>query len=522
MDPVYAGDLMVPPYDGSIANLLKRPFEEFPDKLALTHADEERTYRDFGDRVRQFAGGLHAAGFDAGDRIGICVPNGIAFCEVIWGCIHAGVIASPLNPAYRRREIDYQLGHADAEAVITTPQKLEHAEPVAEEHGIDVFLTQPAGDRRTIGGLIETGEPTTVERTDDDILLQPYTSGTTGRPKGVLLTHRNFRVQLVRGIEGYTTGEIRGDGLIVLPMYHITGMLRMLSSTATGRTMHLLRPDEWDPVRVLETIDAYDVPSFSGVTTMYVDLLETYEENPEAYDLSSLESASQGGAKLPEPMHEELEERFDIEMREGYGHTETTAGTHTISASTFGDKVGSVGQPIPHTASKIVDEDGEEVPVGEEGKIWVQGPQVMKGYYKNDEATDAAFSERGYFKTGDIAYRDEDNYYYVIGRETDMILTGGYNVYPSEVERVLYDHPAIAEAAVFGVPDDRRGETVAAAVSPAEGHDLDAERVKEYVLDEIAPYKHPRVVDVRDELPKTGSGKIRKIELRDQFLKDGT
>ncbi|MFB6149437.1 MAG: class I adenylate-forming enzyme family protein [Halobacteriales archaeon] len=521
MDPVYAGDLMAPPYDGSIANLLTRPIEEFPDRLALKHNDEERTYRAFGDRVRRLAGGLHAAGFDAGDRLGVYLPNGIAFCEVIWACIHAGIIASPLNPAYRRREIDYQLEHADAEAVITTPQKLEHAGPVADEQGIEVLVTDPMGDHRTLDDLIARGGPTTVERADEDVLLQPYTSGTTGRPKGVLLTHRNFRVQIVRGVESYTTGEIRGDGLIVLPMYHITGMLRMLSSTATGRTIHLLRPDEWDPTRVLETIEEYDIPSFSGVTTMYVDLLETYEENPAAYDLSSLESASQGGAKLPEPMHETLEEQFDVEMREGYGHTETTAGTHTISASTFGDKVGSVGQPIPHTASKIVDEDGEEVPIGEEGEIWLQGPQVMKGYYKDEAATEAAFSERGYFKTGDVAYRDEDNYYYVIGRETDMILTGGYNVYPSEVERVLYDHPAIAEAAVFGVPDDRRGETVAAAISPVEGHELDAENVKEYVIEEIAPYKHPRIVEIREDLPKTGSGKIRKVELREQFLEDG-
>jgi long-chain acyl-CoA synthetase len=251
---------------------------------------------------------------------------------------------------------------------------------------------------------------------------------------------------------------------------------------------------------------------------MFVDLLDAYD--PDEHDLSSLLRAAQGGAKLPEPVHEEWEERVGVPIAGGYGLPATTDGAHGLTS--LGDKVGSIGQPSPHTASKIVDpETGEELPPGEEGELLVAGPQVMEGYYENPEANEAAFTDDGYFRTGDVAERDEDNYYYIKGREKDMILTGGYNVYPAEVEQTLYDHPDVHEAAVVGVPDERRGETVAAAVTVKEDSGLTEEAVKEYVLEELAPYKHPRTVAIRDELPKTGSGKIRKVELREEFIDEG-
>ncbi len=513
MDPVPPEDLMNPPYDGNVANLLTRPVDLFPETVALEHLGDERTYAALGDRVAQIAGGFHDMGLEPGDRVGVYLPNGLAFCETIWACIHAGVVASPLNPEYRRREIDYQLDHSDAKAVVTNTDKTAHAVPVAEELGVAVVVAGDDPDHVTIDELVERGDPTLVDRDDDDTLMQPYTSGTTGKPKGVMLTHKNFRVQIVRSIVNYTTGPIRGDSLAILPMYHITGMVGMLATTATGRTLHMLRPDQWDPELVLEKLDEHDIPALGGVATMFVDLLEAYE--PDEYDLSTLMRAGQGGAKLPEPVHEEFEETFDVPISEGYGLTETTAATHT--STTLGDKVGSIGQPLPITHSFVAGEDGTEVPDGEQGELVLKGPQVMKGYYKNPEANEDAFTEDGYFRTGDVARRDEDNYYYIEGREKDMILASGYNVYPSEVERALYDHPDILEAAVFGLPDDRRGETVAAAVSLVEGATMDPEAVKDYVLSELAPYKHPRIVEIREELPKTGSGKIRKVELVSEF-----
>jgi long-chain acyl-CoA synthetase len=434
------------------------------------------------------------------------------------------VVASPINPEYRTREIEYQFENSDSKAVVCDAEREEWAEPVAADLGLDVISTDPDSDHTTLDDLSEQGEPTLVEREDDDTLLQPYTSGTTGKPKGVLLTHKNFRVQIIHSVSSYSSSAMRlldPDSLIVFPMYHITGMNNMLFALCAGRTFHVLRPDQWDPERVLDTLDEHDIPVFGGVATMFMDLLNTYKQDPDRWDLSTLLRAGQGGDKLPEPVHEEFEERFEVAVSEGYGLTETTAGTHTISSSTIGDKVGSIGQPMGHTDSKVIDpQTGEEVEDGEEGELVLRGPQVMKGYYNRPEANEEAFTDDGFFRTGDVATRDSDNYYYIKGREKDMILTAGYNVYPSEVEQVLYDHPEIHEAAVFGVPDERRGETVAAAVTLVDGADITGEEIKQYVLEEIAPYKHPRTVEVMEELPKTGSGKIRKVELREQFSEE--
>jgi long-chain acyl-CoA synthetase len=515
MEPVPAADLMAPPYDGNVANLLARPVEKFPDTVALAHEGETRTYSELYDRARAIAAGLHDRGIGPGDRVGLYLPNGVAFPETLWACIHAGVVASPLNPQYRRREITYQLDHSEAEAVVCDAEREEHAAPVAEELGVEVISSDPDSDFTTLEDLAAGGGDVLVSREDEDTLLQPYTSGTTGQPKGVLLTHKNFRVQMVNAISGYTGSQIWGDSLIILPMYHITGCLGVLSGTATGRTVRMLRPDEWDPERVLEILTEHDVPAFTGVATMFNDLLEAYD--PEEHDLETLYRAGQGGDKLPEPVHEEFEETIDVAVSEGYGLTETTAGTHTIRSSTLGDKLGSVGQPLGHTDSKIIDpETGERVPVGETGELVMRGPQVMKGYV-DEENTREAFTDDGFFKSGDRAWKDEDNYHYIVGREKEMILTAGYNVYPAEVERVLYDHPEIHEAAVFGVPDDRRGETVAAGVTLAPDGDLTEQDIKDYVLEELAPYKHPRHVLIRDELPKTGSGKIQKHRLAEEF-----
>ncbi|WP_226482500.1 class I adenylate-forming enzyme family protein [Natrinema amylolyticum] len=516
LDIVSAETLLEPPYDGNVARLLERAVAEHPDAVAVEHAGETITYRDLGDRVARFATALRELGLEAGDRVGVYMPNGIPFCTVIWACCRAGIIASPLNPEYRRREIEYQLEHADAETVLVEGSADEYVREAVADLETEIVSATAGSDHPSLPELGTDAEAAVVDREDDDVLLQPYTSGTTGKPKGVLLTHRNFRVQIAQSVSSYSAGPIEGDGIIVLPMYHITGMIGMMASLCAGRTLHLLRPDQWDPELVLRKLDEHDIPSFVGVAAMFVDLLEAHD--PDEYDLSTLIKAGQGGDKLPKPTQEQFEEAFDVPLTEGYGLTETTATSHTIRWSSLGNRPGSVGQPVGHTRSKVVDEDGEEVDPGEEGEILIAGSQVMKGYYKNPEANEEVFTEDGYFRTGDIGTRDADNYYYIKGREKEMILTAGYNVYPREIEDLLYEHPEIHEAAVFGVPDDRRGETVAAAIAPKEGAELTAADVEAYVLDELAPYKHPRIVEIRRDLPKTGSGKIRKTVLRDEFL----
>ncbi|WP_226005120.1 class I adenylate-forming enzyme family protein [Natrinema salinisoli] len=518
LDIVSAETLLEPPYDGNVANLLERAIAEQPDAVAIEHAGETITYREFGDRAARFANGLRELGLEAGDRVGVYMPNGIPFCTVIWACCRAGVIASPLNPEYRRREIEYQLDHADAEAVLIEGDANDYVVEAVAGLETAIVSATPDSDHASLPELASDATAAVADREDDDVLLQPYTSGTTGKPKGVLLTHRNFRVQIAQAVSSYSAGPIEGDGIIVLPMYHITGMIQMMASLCAGRTLHLLRPDQWDPERVLAKLDEHDIPAFTGVAAMFVDLLEAYD--PDEHDLSTLIKAGQGGDKLPKPTQERFEEAFGVPLSEGYGLTETTATSHTIRWSSLGNRPGSVGQPVGHTRSKVVDEDGNEVGPGEEGEILIAGPQVMKGYYENPEANEAVFTEDGYLRTGDIGTRDADNYYYIKGREKEMILTAGYNVYPREIEDLLYEHPDIHEAAVFGLPDDRRGETVAAAITPKAGADLTEDDVEAYVLDELAPYKHPRVVEIRPELPKTGSGKIRKTALRDELLEE--
>lgn len=518
---VPADELMNPPYDGNVANLLERPLELFPEKVAIEHADETVTYEEFGDRVKRIADGFHEQGYEPGDRVCVYLPNGVGFCETIWACAYAGVIPSPINPEYRTREIEYQFEHSESVAVVCDGDREEWAVPVAKDLGIEVISTDPDSDQITLEDLYEAGSSTLVEREDDDVLMQPYTSGTTGKPKGVLLTHKNLRVQIVNSVSSYSTSisaVLDANALIVFPMYHITGMVQMMSALCAGRTFHILRPDQWDPELVLRKLDENNIPAFGGVATMFMDLLDAYKQNPDEYDLSALRQAGQGGDKLPEPVHEEFEEEFGVAVSEGYGLTETTAGTHSISGSTLGDKVGSIGQPLGHTESKVVDPDTDEpLEIGEEGELLVRGPQVMKGYFKNPRANEEVFTDDGFFRTGDVASRDHDNYHYIRGREKDMILTAGFNVYPSEVEEVLYDHEEILEAAVFGVPDERRGETVAAAVTLVDGSEMTEDEIRDYVLEEIAPYKHPRIVDIHDELPKTGSGKIQKTKLREAY-----
>ncbi|SDJ63095.1 class I adenylate-forming enzyme family protein [Natronorubrum texcoconense] len=520
LELVPAETLLESPYDGNVARLLDRAVAERPDQIAIEHAGETVTYRAFADLVERYTRGFRALGLEPDDRVCVYIPNGIAFCAVVWACCRGGIVASPLNPAYRRREIEYQVDHADAAAVVVADEASDHVVSAVADLEAELVSTSADSSHESLPALAASdratdGDGGLVERSDDDVLLQPYTSGTTGDPKGVLLTHRNFRVQIAQSVSSYSASPIKGDGLIILPMYHITGLLQMMSSLCAGRTLHLMRPDQWDPERVLELVEEHDIPAFVGVATMFNDLLEAYD--PDEYDLEALERAGQGGDKLPKPVQQEFEETFGVSLSEGYGLTETTAATHTVRWSTLGNRPGSVGQPVGHTRSKIVDEDGEEVGVGEEGEILIAGPQVMKGYYENPEANEAVFTEDGFFRSGDIGSRDADNYYYIKGREKEMILTAGYNVYPREIENALYDHPAVLEAAVFGVPDERRGETVAAAVVPTDEESLEADEVEAYVLGELAPYKHPRYVEVREELPKTGSGKIRKTILREEF-----
>lgn len=502
----------------TLGAFLERSAKADPSAEAVSCGDSSITYGRLHNRATRLAGGLREYGLSEDDRCCLALPNGIPFIEAAWACAVGGVVASPINPSYRHGEIAYQLDHADVTAIITGTESVEDARKAIDslEREVALFSTEPSdGVDATIDELIDGSNQCTVDRSLSDVALQPYTSGTTGGPKGVLLSNKNFRVQILQTVKRRLLRDELGDALVILPTYHITGFLLSVAALATGQTLHLVRPDSWDPETVLEVISSEPIVEFVGVATMFTDLLDAYDET--RHDVSSLRATQQGGTKIPPELQTEFEDRFSVEIMEGYGMTETAAAVLSSVDASLGNRVGTAGQPTGHTRIKIVDGDGGELPDGEDGELLVKGPQVMAGYYQDPSATDDAFTEAGYFRTGDIASRDADNYVTIKGRKKNTIISGGFNVYPAEVEDTICSHDAVRDAIVVGVPDERKGEVVGAIVTPKEGASVDADEMKEFVLSELAPYKHPRYVEVRQEVPRTGSGKIKRTVVEDQF-----
>ncbi|WP_335999031.1 class I adenylate-forming enzyme family protein [Halorientalis halophila] len=517
-------DLGAEPLTGNAAGLHDRTAAVNGEHLAIEADGEELTHAELNDRAARFAGGLHDFGLAPDDRIVLYLPNCPAYVIAALGGLKAGTPVSFMNPQYKPREMVYQLEDTDAEAIITHWWLRSTVDDALAETDLDpVVIT--AGDREQVPEEDHhvddvAGEPTHVERDAEDVALQPYTSGTTGRPKGVLLTHRNLRAQgldMLREDDEkapVTPAELKS--LIWLPMYHITGFVHCgWQPLLFGGSLHLRSAMRWDPTDAMATIEEFGITQFVGVTTMYVDVVE--DDAFGEYDLSSLEVAAEGGAKMSVAVQREFEETAGVKITEGYGLTETAGATHTEVETAFGHREGTVGQPLQMTDSKIVDESGEEVPPGEEGELLVRGPQVMTGYHDMPEATAESFTERGYFRTGDVARRDRDNYYEIVDRKTDIVVTAGYNVYPSEVEELLGEHDAVSEAAVVGVDDDRRNEVPVAYVVPHRdvepGIDVTEDEIQAFALTELAEYKHPREVTFVDDLPRTTSGKIQKYKL---------
>lgn len=477
--------------------------------IAIDGSDRALSYTDLKRRSDRFAGGLADRGIEPSDRVMLYLPNCPAYVIAAVGAIRAGAPVSPANPQYRARELGYQLEDSKAAAIVTHDRLRERvATALADRDLSPTVITVGNGAESDVRFNAINGDLPSREPDQNDVIMHPYTSGTTGRPKGVLLTHRNLRAQAFAGLDTDLPPDDE-RGLVYLPLYHITGFVHSTwQALVRGATVVLRDPAEWDPGIALRTIESMQITNFIGVSTMFVDMVNHDEFG--AYDLSSLENVGEGGAKMPVAVQRKFEATAGVEMTEGYGLTETTGATHSGSGSTFGHQVGTVGQPLRMTDCKLVDESGSEVPVGETGELLVRGPQVMKGYHDRPDATDKAFTGN-WFHTGDIARRDVDNYYEIVDRIKHVINTAGYNVYPSEVESVLFEHPAVEDAAVVGVPDDRRGETVKAFV--VQNEPVTADAIREYCLDRLAPYKHPRTVAFVDELPRTASGKVQKFKL---------
>jgi long-chain acyl-CoA synthetase len=523
----------------TLPQMLEQTAEKFPKNTALIYFNNLITYTQLLDHVNRLASGLQALGVKKGDRVALMTPNCPQFVTSYFGIMQAGATVVATSPLYTPREAEHQWRDSGAETVIVDRRLYPVVKAVREKLPLkNVILTgirdyYPAhfatlqkSLRHTshithhASGLYRWDElirnPKSEIRnrlTPSDLACLQYTGGTTGTSKGAMLTQANMVINTHQAVHWLMRGQASQETFVcALPLFHIYAMtVVMLASVLSGSTNILL--PRFELKAALNIVRKYHPTLFHGVPTMYVAFNNA--PNVEGYGFHSLKCCMSGGAPLPVEVQQKFEALTGGKLVEGYGLTETSPVTHTNPL--FGArKVGSIGVPIPDTDAKIVDlETGtRDLPVGEIGEVVIRGPQVMKGYWNKPEETANAL-RNGWLYTGDIGKMDEDGFFYIVDRKKDMIIAGGFNVYPREVEEVLFEHPKIKEAAVIGVPDAYRGETVKAFVVPQDGATLTPDEIIAFCRERLAAYKVPRLIEFRDALPKTGVGKYLRRALRE-------
>jgi fatty-acyl-CoA synthase len=487
-----------------------------PDKPVTVFGDETVTYDEMVGRASALAAGLHERGIGVGDVVGLLSYNCTEFLETIFAANYLGAIAMPINWRLAAPEVRYILEHSDASALVCDEALVDLANDATK--GMEAALL-----RTTISGRVDgwtpfaelRGAPNVPPRAPvagDDVHRLMYTSGTTGRPKGVMLTHANLAWKnLAHIIEfGFTSADL---GLACGPLYHVGALdLTTTSLIAAGATTILQR--------VFEAADVVDELERSRVTTVWLApaMVNAIMALPDIdqRDLSSVRLVINGGEKMPIPLIERIQRTFPSAwFADAYGLTETVSGDTFLDRDSLVTKLGSVGRPCLYLELDIWDEHGKSLPAGERGEVVLRGPKVFKGYWRDPEATAAAFAG-GWFHTGDIGVRDDDGYLFIVDRLKDMILSGGENIAGSEIERVLYEHDAVLEAAVVGRPDDRWGEVPVAFVALRPNVTATADELIEHCRRELARYKVPKDVLFVDALPRNPSGKVLKRELRNR------
>jgi long-chain acyl-CoA synthetase len=499
----------------NVAVILSETAHAAPDRPVAVFDGGRLTYRELDQASDRLAAGLAAAGIEPGDRVALQLPNIAQFLISYFGILKAGGVVVPLNVLLRAPEIAFHLGDSGARVLITWAGVLAEAAKGAEAAGTGAIYAVGAAAgsgpavplERLLDGTAPPREMATRQPTDTAVVV--YTSGTTGRPKGAELTH--IQLYMNADIPGRLF-DVQPDDVVVtvLPLFHVFGLSSIMDVCVRfGCTMSLV--PRFTPAAVLAAIQRDRATIFEGVPTMFADLLAC--PDIASYDLSSLRVAISGGASIPAPVLDAFEQRFGLVILEGYGMTET-ASTTTFNPSAEERRAYSVGKPIWGTQTQVWDDEGRPLPPGPEhvGEIVTRGLHVMKGYLNQPEATAAAFTG-DWLHTGDLGYFDQDGFLFIVSRKKELIIRGGYNVYPSEIENVLHAHPAIAEAAVVGIPDERLGEEVMAVVILRTAMDLPEHELIVYCRERLAAYKCPRVFQFRTELPKNTFGKVLKDEL---------
>jgi long-chain acyl-CoA synthetase len=491
----------------NLAEILVEATEMYPERAAVRLDDAVLTYQDLDGRSAQAAGLLAAHGVEPGDRVGLMLPNVPQFPVLYYGALRAGAVVVPMNPLLKAREVEYYLSDSGAKLLLAWEGLDGEAAKGAEAAGAAFVPVAPAAFHQLLGG--HPPQAAVAGRADHDTAVLLYTSGTTGRPKGAELTHANLARNAA--VAATTLFHLGPEDVVMgcLPLFHSFGQTCGLNAAvASGACLTLL--PRFDPAKALEVIQRDRVTIFEGVPTMYAALLNHPRRGE--FDAGSLRLSVSGGAALPVEVLRGFEDAFGCAILEGYGLSETSP----VASFNHPDrqrKPGSIGTPIQGVEMRLVGPGGEDVPAGEVGEIAIRGHNLMKGYWRREDATREAIPD-GWLRTGDLARQDEDGYYFIVDRKKDLIIRGGYNVYPREVEEVLYEHPAVAEAAVIGVPHPTHGEEVAAAVVLKPGTEATPEELRAFCRQRIAAYKYPRHVWLEAALPKTATGKILRREVR--------
>jgi len=496
----------------NLGTILQASADERPDHAALRLGERVVSYRELDRAARGVASALRERGVQPGETVALLVPNVPEFTIAYFGILYAGAVVVPINVLAAGPEVAYFLRDSGARLLVAHPLFAEAARAGAGEADVPLVLAGGEGGAGSLEEMAEAGPLAGLEQTPaDQTAVVLYTSGTTGKPKGAELTHSNLFVNCAFVVPRLLP-QVDADShvaLATLPLFHSFGQTCIQNaSIALGGTFTLL--PRFTPEEAFEILERDRVSVFAGVPTMYFALLHL--EGGDRFDLSALRVCMTGGAPMPVEVMRAFEERFGVPILEGYGLSETSP-VASFNVQEKPRKAGSIGYPVWGVEMQVVDDQGRPLADGERGEICIRGHNVMKGYLGRPDATKEAL-RGGWFHSGDVGTRDEDGCYWIVDRKKDMILRGGFNVYPREVEEVLYEHEAVVEAAVIGVPHESHGEEVKAVVALAPGARVGEDELKAWCRERLAAYKYPRIVEVVESLPKGPTGKILKRELR--------
>ena len=499
-----------------LTSVVLQRVDELGDKSALIDGTSGRalSYNELSSQIKHLAAGLNQRGFKKGDVCAVFCPNLPEYATIFLGVAAVGGINTTVNSLYSTNDLIHQFTDSRAKFLITIPAFMDRALPAADKCGIEeIFVLGEAEGATPFSELLKNDgiAPEVTIDPKNDLVALPYSSGTTGLSKGVMLTHENLVSDMVLTTSINTVTD--KDVLIgVLPFFHIYGMVLILN-LAIYRGVTLVTMPRFDLEQFLQIVEKYKITCLNLVPPLVLAL----SKHPlvDNYDVSSIRLISSGAAPLGQELEQACADRLNCQIYQGYGLTEVAGASHVNTIPVPSDKVGAVGQVVPNTYSKIIDtESGKELGINEQGEVLIKGPHVMKGYLNNEEATKHCIDEDGWFHTGDIGYADEDGYFFIVDRVKELIKYKAYQVAPAELEAILVSHEAIADAAVIPSPDEEAGEIPKGFIVLSS--EISAEEIMKFVAEQVAPHKKIRKIEIVDEIPKSASGKILRRVLVEQ------